>query len=64
MGRGKIDIKKIENVNSRQITFSKRSIGLLKKAHELAVLCEAEVAVIIFSNMGKLFEFSSSEYAL
>ncbi|CAI9764727.1 unnamed protein product [Fraxinus pennsylvanica] len=61
MGRGKIDIKKIENVNSRQITFSKRRTGLLKKAHELAVLCEAEVAVIIFSNTGKLFEFSSSD---
>ncbi|KAL2491653.1 Agamous-like MADS-box protein AGL15 [Abeliophyllum distichum] len=61
MGRGKIEIKKIENVNSRQITFSKRRTGLLKKAHELAVLCEAEVAVIIFSNTGKLFEFSSSD---
>ncbi|CAA3002218.1 MADS-box transcription factor 23-like [Olea europaea var. sylvestris] len=61
MGRGKIDIRKIENVNSRQITFSKRRTGLLKKAHELAVLCEAEVAVIIFSNTGKLFEFSSSD---
>ncbi|KAL2514584.1 MADS-box transcription factor 23-like [Forsythia ovata] len=61
MGRGKIEIKKIENVNSRQITFSKRRTGLLKKASELAVLCEAEVAVIIFSNTGKLFEFSSSD---
>uniref|UniRef100_A0AAU7LJC8 MADS33 n=1 Tax=Hippophae rhamnoides TaxID=193516 RepID=A0AAU7LJC8_9ROSA len=60
MGRGKIEIKKIENANSRQVTFSKRRAGLLKKAHELAVLCDAEVAVIIFSNTGKLFEFSSS----
>lgn len=60
MGRGKIEIKKIENVNSRQVTFSKRRAGLLKKAHELAVLCDAEVAVIVFSNTGKLFEFSSS----
>ncbi|KAE9620188.1 putative transcription factor MADS-MIKC family [Lupinus albus] len=60
MGRGKIEIKKIENANSRQVTFSKRRTGLLKKAHELAILCDAEVAVIIFSNTGKLFEFSSS----
>jgi MADS-box transcription factor len=32
----------------------------LKKAHELAVLCDAEVALIIFSSTGKLFEFASS----
>ncbi|KAL5760368.1 hypothetical protein ACOSP7_018883 [Xanthoceras sorbifolium] len=60
MGRGKIEIKRIENANSRQVTFSKRRAGLLKKAQELSVLCDAEVAVIIFSNTGKLFEFSSS----
>ncbi|KAF1885208.1 hypothetical protein Lal_00029097 [Lupinus albus] len=61
MGRGKIEIKKIENANSRQVTFSKRRAGLLKKAKELAILCDAEVAVIIFSNTGKLFDFSSSD---
>ncbi|GAB4832491.1 hypothetical protein Ancab_006513 [Ancistrocladus abbreviatus] len=60
MGRGKIEIKKIENANSRQVTFSKRRAGLLKKARELAILCDAEVAVIIFSSTGKLFEFASS----
>ncbi|KAE8677466.1 Agamous-like MADS-box protein AGL15 [Hibiscus syriacus] len=60
MGRGKIEIKRIENANSRQVTFSKRRAGLLKKAKELAILCDAEVAVIIFSNTGKLFEYSSS----
>ncbi|CAM8970046.1 unnamed protein product [Rhodiola kirilowii] len=60
MGRGKIEIKKIENINSRQVTFSKRRAGLLKKARELSILCDAEVAVIIFSNTGKLFEFSSN----
>lgn len=60
MGRGKIEIKKIENPTSRQVTFSKRRGGLLKKAHELAVLCDADVALIIFSSTGKLFEFASS----
>ncbi|GMH27254.1 hypothetical protein Nepgr_029097 [Nepenthes gracilis] len=60
MGRGKIEIKKIENANSRQVTFSKRRAGLLKKSRELAILCDAEVAVIIFSSTGKLFEFASS----
>lgn len=62
MGRGKIEIKKIENTNSRQVTFSKRRAGLLKKAQELAILCDAEVSVIVFSNTGKLFEFSSARY--
>ncbi|XP_061344888.1 agamous-like MADS-box protein AGL15 [Gastrolobium bilobum] len=60
MGRGKIEIKRIENINSRQVTFSKRRSGLLKKAKELSILCDAEVAVIVFSNTGKLFEFSSN----
>ncbi|XP_050229968.1 MADS-box transcription factor 23-like [Mercurialis annua] len=60
MGRGKIEIKRIENLNSRQVTFSKRRTGLLKKAKELSVLCDAEVAVIVFSSTGKLYEFSSS----
>ncbi|KAL5708287.1 hypothetical protein ACHQM5_019097 [Ranunculus cassubicifolius] len=60
MGRGKIEIKKIENATSRQVTFSKRRAGLIKKAQELSILCDAEVALIIFSNTGKLFEFSSS----
>lgn len=59
MGRGKIEIKRIENTNSRQVTFSKRRNGLFKKAHELAVLCDAQVAVIIFSSTGKLYPFSS-----
>ncbi|KAH7557245.1 hypothetical protein JRO89_XS11G0084200 [Xanthoceras sorbifolium] len=63
MGRGKIEIKRIENLNSRQVTFSKRRNGLLKKAKELSVLCDAEVGVIIFSSTGKLYEFSSSRYA-
>ncbi|CAA2983805.1 MADS-box transcription factor 23 isoform X2 [Olea europaea subsp. europaea] len=62
MGRGKVEIKKIENVNSRQVTFSRRHGGLLKKAKELAVLCDAQVGVIIFSGTGKLYEFVSSRF--
>lgn len=60
MVRGKTEIKRIENTTSRQVTFSKRRGGLLKKAFELSVLCDAEVSLIIFSQKGKLFEFSSS----
>lgn len=53
-------MKRIENATSRQVTFSKRRNGLLKKAFELSVLCDAEVALVIFSPRGKLYEFSSS----
>nr|UVX20543.1 SUPPRESSOR OF OVEREXPRESSION OF CONSTANS 1 [Linum usitatissimum]UVX20544.1 SUPPRESSOR OF OVEREXPRESSION OF CONSTANS 1 [Linum usitatissimum]UVX20546.1 SUPPRESSOR OF OVEREXPRESSION OF CONSTANS 1 [Linum usitatissimum] len=60
MVRGKTQMKRIENTTSRQVTFSKRRNGLLKKAFELSVLCDAEVALIIFSPRGKLYEFSSS----
>ncbi|KAK7845736.1 mads-box protein agl24 [Quercus suber] len=64
MAREKIKIKKIDNVTARQVTFSKRRRGLIKKAEELSVLCDAEVALIIFSATGKLFEFSSSRVSL
>nr|GEW59310.1 MADS-box protein AGL42 [Tanacetum cinerariifolium] len=60
MVRGKVELKRIENTTSRQVTFSKRRNGLLKKAYELSVLCDAEVALMIFSQKGKLYEFSSS----
>ncbi|XP_022881146.1 MADS-box protein SOC1-like isoform X4 [Olea europaea var. sylvestris] len=60
MVRGKTQMKRIENATSRQVTFSKRRSGLFKKAFELSVLCDAEVALIIFSPGGKLYEFSSS----
>ncbi|KAM3344407.1 hypothetical protein P3S68_024115 [Capsicum galapagoense] len=60
MGRGKVELKRIENKINRQVTFAKRRNGLLKKAYELSVLCEAQVALIIFSNRGKLFEFCST----
>ncbi|KAL2522998.1 Agamous-like MADS-box protein AGL8 [Forsythia ovata] len=59
MGRGRIQLKRIENKISRQVTFSKRRSGLLKKAHEISVLCDAEVALIVFSTKGKLFEYST-----
>ncbi|KAB2073518.1 hypothetical protein ES319_A07G088200v1 [Gossypium barbadense] len=59
MGRGRVQLRRIENNISRQVTFSKRRSGLLKKANEISVLCDADVALIVFSNKGKLFEFSS-----
>ncbi|XP_059450236.1 agamous-like MADS-box protein MADS1 [Corylus avellana] len=60
MGRGKIEIKRIENTTNRQVTFCKRRNGLLKKAYELSVLCDAEIALIVFSNRGRLYEYANS----
>ncbi|KAI9124966.1 hypothetical protein K1719_003582 [Acacia pycnantha] len=60
MGRGKIEIRKIDNSTSRQVTFSKRRKGLIKKAKELAILCDAQVGLVIFSSTGKLYEYSNT----
>ncbi|XP_065622621.1 MADS-box protein JOINTLESS isoform X3 [Quercus suber] len=60
MTRKKIQIKKIDNTTARQVTFSKRRRGLFKKACELSTLCDAEIAVIVFSATGKLFDYASS----
>nr|WKY18080.1 flowering-related B-class MADS-box protein [Lonicera macranthoides] len=59
MGRGKIEIKKIENRTNRQVTYSKRRNGIFKKAQELTVLCDAKVSLIMFSNTGKFHEYTS-----
>ncbi|XP_020586349.1 MADS-box protein ZMM17-like [Phalaenopsis equestris] len=59
MGRGKIEIKRIDSITNRQVTFSKRRGGLLKKAHELAVLTDARVGVMIFSASGRLYQYNS-----
>ncbi|RXH90347.1 hypothetical protein DVH24_032704 [Malus domestica] len=60
LGRGKIEIKRIENTTNRQVTFCKRRNGLLKKAYELSVLCDAEVALIVFSTRGRLYEYANN----
>nr|BCJ88650.1 floral homeotic MADS-box protein [Chrysanthemum x morifolium] len=60
LGKGKIEIKRIENTTNRQVTFCKRRNGLLKKAYELSVLCDAEVALIVFSSRGRLYEYANN----
>lgn len=59
MGRGKIEIKRIENSSNRQVTYSKRRNGIMKKAKEIGVLCEAKVSVIIFASSGKMQDYCS-----
>ncbi|KAI1323525.1 hypothetical protein F5Y16DRAFT_383431 [Xylariaceae sp. FL0255] len=61
MGRRKIEIKAIKDDRNRSVTFLKRKGGLFKKAHELSVLCSVDVAVFIFGNNKKLYEYSSSD---
>mmetsp|Transcript_81822 Transcript_81822/g.219734 ORF Transcript_81822/g.219734 Transcript_81822/m.219734 type:complete len:397 (-) Transcript_81822:204-1394(-) len=58
MGRKKIRITKILDERSRAATFAKRKHGLLKKAIELSILCDCEIALIIF-NQGKLSQYAS-----
>ncbi|CAA7396272.1 unnamed protein product [Spirodela intermedia] len=65
MVRGKVTLQRIDDGARRMVSFSKRRSGLLKKARELAVLCDAEVGVVVFSPKGKLSHFSSqSRYIL
>ncbi|XP_073388586.1 uncharacterized protein [Physcomitrium patens] len=59
MGRVKLEIKKIENPTNRQVTYSKRRNGLIKKAYELSVLCDIDLALIMFSPSGKLTQYSN-----
>nr|AIU99980.1 B-type MADS-box protein PI-1 [Anthurium andraeanum] len=64
MGRGRIEIKRIENSTNRQVTFSKRKTGIIKKAREISVLCDAKVYLLVFSSSGKMAEFCSDNTTL
>ncbi|ODQ64056.1 hypothetical protein NADFUDRAFT_43692 [Nadsonia fulvescens var. elongata DSM 6958] len=62
MGRRKIAIKPLQDDRNRSVTFLKRKAGLFKKAHELAVLCQVDIAVIILSpDQRKLYQFTSCD---
>ena len=56
-GRQKIEMKKIEDADALQVTFSKRRSGLFKKASELSTLCGAELAIVVHSPAGRPFTF-------
>jgi hypothetical protein len=57
--RGRLELRRIQDRTSRQVRFSKRRSGLFKKAHELSVLCDAEVAMVVFSPAGRLYHYAS-----
>lgn len=44
-----------------QVTFTKRKFGLMKKAYELSVLCDCEIALIIFNSANRLFQYASTD---
>ncbi|CAD5209565.1 unnamed protein product [Bursaphelenchus xylophilus] len=61
MGRKKIQITRIQDERNRQVTFTKRKFGLMKKAYELSVLCDCEIALIIFNSSNRLFQYASTD---
>ena len=63
MGKKKIDpYKFIENKMQRDVTYSKRKRGIIKKAIELSRMCGQDIFMIIFDkNKQKLVEYRSSQ---
>ncbi|XP_006416569.2 agamous-like MADS-box protein AGL65 [Eutrema salsugineum] len=53
MGRVKLKIKRLESASNRQVTYSKRKSGILKKAKELSILCDIDIVLLMFSPTGK-----------
>lgn len=49
------------NFHLLQVTFNKRKFGVMKKAYELSVLCDCEIALIIFSSSNKLYQYASTD---
>ncbi|KAL7614731.1 hypothetical protein Lser_V15G08462 [Lactuca serriola] len=56
-GRKKIEMKRINNMSSLLVAFSKRHSGVFKKASEMCTLCGVEMAIILFSPTKKVFSF-------
>ncbi|KAJ2081342.1 hypothetical protein H4R24_002400 [Coemansia sp. RSA 988] len=61
MGRKKINISEIENSRQRTVTFARRRAGLIKKAHELSILCNIKVALVIFDSKNAGHVYSSAD---
>ena len=61
MRRKKIQISRISDERNRQVTFNKRKFGVMKKAYELSVLCDCEIALIVFSSSNKLYQYASTD---
>ncbi|CCD23162.1 transcription factor MCM1 NDAI_0B01280 [Naumovozyma dairenensis CBS 421] len=60
--RRKIEIKFIENKTRRHVTFSKRKHGIMKKAFELSVLTGTQVLLLVVSETGLVYTFSTPKF--
>jgi len=60
-GRRKIKIEFIEDKSRRQITFSKRKAGIMKKAYELTTLTGTQALLLIASETGHVYTFATSK---
>ncbi|EPQ29745.1 uncharacterized protein PFL1_02964 [Pseudozyma flocculosa PF-1] len=58
-GRRKIKIEFIEDDARRHITFSKRKAGIMKKAYELATLTGTQVLLLVVSQTGLVYTFTT-----
>ncbi|KAK6142086.1 hypothetical protein DH2020_012188 [Rehmannia glutinosa] len=56
-GRQKIPIARIEKESDCFATFSKRRLGVFRKASEISTLCNVDIGIIIYSPTGKPFSF-------
>lgn len=52
MGRGKVQMKLIENQRQRKKTYRTRKEGLKKKIYELSTLCDIDAALVCFDPTG------------
>ncbi|KAI0487485.1 MADS box protein [Xylaria cf. heliscus] len=57
--RRKIEIKFISDKSRRHITFSKRKAGIMKKAYELSVLTGTQVLLLVVSETGLVYTFTT-----
>ncbi|XP_044457305.1 MADS-box transcription factor 51 isoform X2 [Triticum aestivum] len=54
--RGRVVLRRIEDRRRRGICFRKRRAGLVKKAEELAMLCDADVGLLVISPFDGTFQ--------
>ncbi|ODQ82139.1 hypothetical protein BABINDRAFT_32918 [Babjeviella inositovora NRRL Y-12698] len=57
--RRKIEIRFIQDKSRRHITFSKRKAGIMKKAYELSVLTGTQVLLLVVSETGLVYTFTT-----
>ncbi|KAK4701851.1 pheromone receptor transcription factor, partial [Phenoliferia sp. Uapishka_3] len=61
-GRRKIEIEYINKKEKRHITFSKRKAGIMKKAYELATLTGTQVLLLVVSETGIVYTFTTAKF--